>query len=300
MIRSNLLPSLGAKKAEAIAKSDVIGTINTIMDRGACYQANRNLALVRTIFNWAIDHDLVETNPALRIPMPAEEIERARVMSESEIRRFFAMIGSAPMTRPLQIALEMALLTGARIGEILEARKSEFDLPMSLWTIPGRRPLPRAKKSEGGTKNKLDHVLPLGPLTTERIEETLMYSKDSEWLFPSPKSFGREPVGEKAASRAWRRVRGKFDLDDVHVHDFRRTMERLLQALATMISRLVSVSITRQSGAKSQASIIDFIFTREEAAGRRCGSLLCEFDARSSRTGKRDGVRERRSVKARR
>ena len=57
------------------------------------YQANRNLALLRTIFNWAIDHDLVETNPALRIPMPAEEIERARVLAEAEIGQFFAMIG---------------------------------------------------------------------------------------------------------------------------------------------------------------------------------------------------------------
>jgi integrase len=223
MMRTNLLPTLGAKKAESIAKSDVVATIHKIMDRGACYQANRNLALLRTIFNWAIDHDLVETNPALRIPRPAEEIERMRVLSEAEIRQFFAMIGSAPMTRPVQIALELALLTGARISEILEARKSEFDLTQSLWTIPGRRPLPRVKKLEGGTKNKLDHVLPLGDLTRTRIEEAFVFSKDSEWLFPSPKGAGFEPVGDKAASRAWRRVRSGLGLDDIHVHDFRRT-----------------------------------------------------------------------------
>ena len=223
MMRTNLLPTLGTKKAESIAKSDVVATIHKIMDRGACYQANRNLALLRTIFNWAIDHDLVETNPALRIPRPAEEIERVRVLSEAEIRQFLAMIGSTPMSRPVQIALELALLTGARISEVLEARKSEFDLTQSLWTIPGRRPLPRAKRLEGGTKNKLDHVLPLGDLTRARIEEAFVLSKDSEWLFPSPKGAGFEPVGEKAASRAWRRVRSGLGLDDVHVHDFRRT-----------------------------------------------------------------------------
>ena len=83
-MRTNLLPTLGAKKAESITKSDVVATIHKIMDRGARYQANRNLALLRTIFNWAIDHDLVETNPALRIPRPAEEIERARVLAEPE------------------------------------------------------------------------------------------------------------------------------------------------------------------------------------------------------------------------
>ena len=222
MMRTNLLPALGAKKPESIAKSDVVATIHKIMDRGACYQANRNLALLRTIFNWAMDHDFVETNPALRIPRPAEEIERARSLAEPEIRQFSPR-SPASMYRPVQIALELALLTGARISEILEARKSEFDLTQSLWTIPGRRPLPRAKKPEGGTKNKLDHVLPLGDLTRARIEEAFVFSKDSEWLFPSPKGASCEPVGEKAASRAWRRVRGVLGLDDVHVHDFRRT-----------------------------------------------------------------------------
>ena len=196
MMRTNLLPTFGDKKAKSIAKSDVVATIHKIIDRGACYQANRNLALLRTIFNWAIDHDLVETNPALRIPRPAEEIERVRVLSEA-IRQFLAMIGSTPMSRPVQIALELALLTGARISEVLEARKSEFDLTQSLWTIPGRRPLPRAKRLEGGTKNKLDHVLPLGDLTRARIEEAFVLSKDSEWLFPSPKGAGFEPGRRK-------------------------------------------------------------------------------------------------------
>ena len=81
----------------------------------------------------------------------------------------------------------------------------------------------RNTKPEGGTKNKLDHVLPVGDLTRARIEDAFVFSKDSEWLFPSPKGAGFEPVGEKAASRAWRRVRGGLGLDDVHVHDFRRT-----------------------------------------------------------------------------
>jgi len=258
MMRTNLLPTLGAKKAESIAKSDVVATIHKIMDRGASYQANRNLALLRTIFNWAIDHDFVETNPALRIPRPAKEIERVRVLSEAEIRQFFAMIGSAPMTRPVQIALELALLTGARISEILEARKGAFDLTQSLWTIPGRRLLPSAKRPEGGTKNKLDHVLPLGDLTRARIEEAFVFSKDSEWLFPSPKGAGFEPVGEKAASRELGGVSElPWDLRMSTSTTSGAHTGRLQEALATMISRLGSASITKQFAAKSQASTID-------------------------------------------
>ena len=162
------------------------------------------------------------------------------------------------MTRPVQIALELALLTGARISEVLEARKIEFDLTQSLWTIPGRRPPPRTKKPEGGTKNKLDHVLHLGDLTRARIEEAFVYSKDSEWLFPSPKGAGCEPVGEKAASRAWRRVRGGLALTMSMSMTSDAHMEQLQRALAIMISRLGSASTTKQLAAKSQAFTIDF------------------------------------------
>jgi integrase len=231
MIRSNLLPALGLIKVDAVTKADVLRLVHAIMDRGASYQANRNLSLVRTIFNWGADHDLVQSNPALRIPMPAEEVERTRVLSHYEIPFFWSGIRSSPMTRPVQIALQLALGTGARINEILTARKAEFDLAESLWTIPGRRPLPWEKKPEGGTKNKLDHVLPLSGMAVELVSEAATLAQNSEWLFPSPRGRGRLPVGEKAASRAWGRARDAMGLPDVHVHDLRRTFGTIAGSL---------------------------------------------------------------------
>lgn len=108
--------------------------------------------------------------------MPGEEIERTRVLSGDEIRRFWSELKSAPMTRSVQIALKLALLTGARIDEVAASRKSEFDLADRLWTIPGRRSLPRKKKPEGGTKNKLDHLLPLSGLAVGLLEEAFVLS----------------------------------------------------------------------------------------------------------------------------
>ena len=160
MLRSNLLPALGAMKAEAITKSDVLRVIHGIMDRGASYQANRNLALVRTVFNWGLDHDLITVNPALRIPMPGEEIQRTRVLAGDEIRRFWSNLKSSPMTRPVQIALKLAFVTGARIDEVAASRKSEFDLAERLWTIPGRRSLPRKNSPEGVRKTSLTIYCP--------------------------------------------------------------------------------------------------------------------------------------------
>src|SRR5208282_1017530 len=165
MLRRNILPVIGSMKAEAVTKGDVLSLIHGIVDRGAQYQANRNLRLIHSIYRWGWDHDLVGSNPASRIAMPCEEVARSRVFSDAEISRFWTGILAAPMTRPVQLVLCLALLTGARINELAEARRIEFDLPSALWIIPGRRPLP-GKKTEGGTKNKIDHVLPLSGLAT--------------------------------------------------------------------------------------------------------------------------------------
>ena len=49
-------------------------------------------------------------------------------------------------------ALETAILTAARTGEVLGARWEEFDLPAKLWTVP-------AQRMKGGK----EHRVPLSP-----------------------------------------------------------------------------------------------------------------------------------------
>lgn len=220
-LRLNVLPAIGRMKAEAVTKADVLRLLHAIADRGATTQANRNLALVRAIYNWGLDHDLVPHNPALRIPAPCEEIERKRVLSDREIARFWTGLTASRSTRPVQLALCLSLLTGVRINEIAQARKSEFDLALGLWLIPGRRPLPGDKR-EGGTKNKRDHALPLSALAISLLHEAFQLAGPSEWVFPGRRNQGH-PLGEKVATRAWARSRQAMDLDDVRVHDFRRT-----------------------------------------------------------------------------
>ena len=54
------------------------------LERGTA--ANRLLALISKIFNWAVDEEIIDASPALRLKRPAEEIERERVLSADEIR----------------------------------------------------------------------------------------------------------------------------------------------------------------------------------------------------------------------
>lgn len=70
-------------------------------------------------------------------------------------------------------ALEFAILTAARTGEVIGARWDEFDLEAGVWTIPG----PRMK---GGER----HTVYLTPRAVEIVRGMQEFGQD--FVFPSP------------------------------------------------------------------------------------------------------------------
>jgi integrase len=70
------------------------------------------------------------------------------------------------------LALEFAVLTAARTGEVLGATWSEVDLERAIWTIPASR-----------MKAGREHRVPLSPRAVEILEATKPLDKD--WLFPA-------------------------------------------------------------------------------------------------------------------
>jgi len=68
-----------------VTKSEVVQLLDGIVDRGAPIAANRTLALIRKVFNWAVAEGYLVINPASGIPMRARENVRRRTLSEAEI-----------------------------------------------------------------------------------------------------------------------------------------------------------------------------------------------------------------------
>jgi integrase len=62
------------------------------------------------------------------------------------------------------LALEFAILTAARTGEVLKARLEEFDLEAGLWSIPAER-----------MKAGREHNVPLSPRAVEIVREASRY-----------------------------------------------------------------------------------------------------------------------------
>jgi integrase len=175
----HVLPKWAKRDFRAIRRADVIELIESIVSTGKHTAANRVHSLISKVFSFAIDADLLEANPVARLRKRGVEKVGRRVLSDDEIRTFWRGIILPPVSRPVGLALRLALLTAARASEIAGARKSEFenlDKPeQAAWLVPGER-----------AKNRIDHLICLAPLAVETVKSAIeLTSEDDEFLFPS-------------------------------------------------------------------------------------------------------------------
>ena len=193
LIRAHVLPHLGRSKAAAIARGDVKLVLAKLDDRPAT--ANQTLAAISAVYSWAITEEIggVTANPCARVrrhPMRTRE----RVLSNSEIALVWPHLDST---------LRLILLTGARIGEVVNMRSIDVD---GAWHLPGA-------PAEGwpGTKNAKSHRIPLSEPAAAIV---------GEHLARRPK----RRATEKSLDRLWRAL----GVPRFTSHDLRRTFGTLV------------------------------------------------------------------------
>jgi len=157
IIKRELKPSWAAKPVRDIGRRDVIALLDGIVDRGAPTQANRTLAHMRRLFNWAREREIVAINPAAGLPMPSAEVERDRTLSDHEVRLFWKACGDIGW--PFGPMFKLLLVTAQRRSEVAGLRWSELRLADRQWVIPRER-----------AKNDREHVVHLSDLAMEIID----------------------------------------------------------------------------------------------------------------------------------
>ena len=121
ILRKDVLPAWGTRKARDIRRRDVILLLDTIVERGAPIAANRTLGVVRRMFNFAVSRDILDATPVAMVKAPAKEMPRERVLSPSEIRIFWNDLDRAPISPGIVLALKLQLVTAQRKGEVIGA-----------------------------------------------------------------------------------------------------------------------------------------------------------------------------------
>lgn len=224
ILNKDILPLWGRRKAKDITRRDIVLLLDRIVDRGASVTANRTLAVIRRMFNFALERDILGASPCVRILAPTKEKSRDRFLSENEIKILWMGLepeSKVSMIPEMKLAIKFMLVSAQRKGEVLNSEWGEFDLDASWWELPG-----------GKTKNKKPHRVPLSPLALKILAEAKQASKGSRWVFPSPvgtnrkgdhKTPGLHPLTGPAVDHAVRRTLKTFGIEHFTPHDLRRT-----------------------------------------------------------------------------
>lgn len=213
----DVIPAMGRKKASEIRRRDIIGILDGIVDRGSPSMANRTMNVLTRLFNFAVTRDILDQSPCAALSLPSKKGVRERTLSDDEIRAIWFLENSS-MTRANQLAMRLLLATGQRRGEVIGAIWDEFDLEKRLWSIPGAR-----------TKNGRNHAVPLNKLAMEVLGEIRTLSGETRFLFPSDRTVIH--IDPRALTRAMRKTAKEIGLQDVHVHDTRKTFATGLSSL---------------------------------------------------------------------
>ncbi|MCZ6718348.1 MAG: tyrosine-type recombinase/integrase [Gammaproteobacteria bacterium] len=195
------------------------GLVLLLDDIDAPVQANRVLALVRKMFNFAVDRGILEATPFTRMKLPHEEKERGRTLTPDEIKAFWNGLDKSNIEKRTRLALKFLLVTAQRSIEVSDAARSEIGLRGRIWTIPASR-----------TKNGYEHRLPLPDLAVELLGEAYALGGDSVYVFPDKKN-GTKSMNEGTLRQAVSRNLAVFGIPQFTPHDLRRTASTMMRAL---------------------------------------------------------------------
>ena len=200
VLNKEVIPQWGNKKAISITRRDVIHLLDQIVARGAPGSANQAFEIIRRMFHFGIERDLLENTPCHGIRKPAKSRQRDRVLSPKEIKLFWENVVKIDATSAIILALKLQLVTAQRRGEIAKAQWKEIDLDIGWWTIPSIN-----------SKNTLSHRVFLSPLAVDILKELRELAGNSEYVLPSP--IGDKSIDEKAITRAVGRNRNLFNIE---------------------------------------------------------------------------------------
>lgn len=217
-----ILPKLKHLKVAEVTFADVDGLHAHVTKEGGPYVANRMLAVVSKMFSLAIRWKWRTDNPAKGVERNPEE-KRKRYLNprKGELEALVKALDEHEDKQAVNI-IRLLLLTGARRGEVLNARWDQLDLGEGIWTKPGAT-----------TKQKTEHRVPLSAPARQLLAELRTAAEttaEEEGAEISPWVFLGRLAGEprEGIKRAWEEIRKAAGLPDVRVHDLRHSYASIL------------------------------------------------------------------------
>jgi integrase len=217
----DIIPNIGKITAKELSRNDVHNLVQKITTRAPVIACDVRREL-KAAFEHAISAGRIPeniSNPTTGVKAPKRN-QGKRILSDDEITLFMNWLPTAPFSDNVKDALLLALYTGCRSGEIVQASWKSIDLDNGTYHLTD-------------TKTGVDRTVQLSTQAIQLLSKRL--GNNSDYVFPSNRS--KTHIQQKAIVIALCHERNgvlpkdTLKIDNWSAHDLRRTTRSGLSRL---------------------------------------------------------------------
>ncbi|WP_067583493.1 tyrosine-type recombinase/integrase [Endozoicomonas ascidiicola] len=237
-IKNHIIPVLGNEVVDAIPRSKMKQFMIDFRSNNSEITVADTIRFAVTMCNYGKKNFWIDSNPFSELDVKRKNTKRKVYYTMEEIRTLLLNSDQIKLSKDYQLIHKATLLSGCRIGEVIDAEIREFDFEGGLWTIPPER-LKNQKRLDQAEKEPLE--LPMSQQLEDTIREAIKEFGNDTHVFGSKKNEfidGRWQQRGKIGSSSQRNYRQYINPYREHYgvrhktnHDLRRTIETTLNNL---------------------------------------------------------------------
>jgi len=215
----DIYPTIGARRITTVKKGELRDLIFKRRDEGRAQSALALRNVLKRLWDYAIECEVCENNPAASIKPKfiAPVSARDHVLSVIELEVFLRALNYSKLKPEWRVALELILLTLTRKSEVRRMKWEHINFDRAEWEIP-----------KENSKTEAAQIVYLSRQAVTMLEtlKRFRYSASPDgFVFRMPNST-TQPIAANTLNRALKLL--KLKIQHFTVHDLRRTAATML------------------------------------------------------------------------
>lgn len=209
-LRTHVYPILGGKRMDKITVADVEDVLDYVVSLRLSKESVKGTRnALSAMFADAVKERVLAINPVRGAQLPAMQAPPKKAFpTKAEVQELMSAAEQVTGDNEQELCriLVICAYSGARIGEVLGAKWSDFDLKTKKWTVA--RTLTQSEKGQNiagvQTKTGESRVITMHPAISQALEVQIQFlafrksmasiwDSQSDWVFPTSQGTIKDP-----------------------------------------------------------------------------------------------------------